>query len=194
MEGFKMASIGDKFIIEIEDVYNSELIQGKSKTLYRIKNFNSLVFDDVGLSKLTQYNFVNRQEYEEILKEEYTKGLNDAWNAVKDIDKMSSEDIKEVFELEEYEMWLIHKHFTATEVIEKIKDYEQQKQQNKKIYIGDEVIAEGCKFIVTEIHENSIGGIDFDGDIFTYEPNRCTKTGEHSDKLIKILRELKNDE
>ena len=48
-----MAEIGDKFIIEVEQVYDAEY--GVPK-LYRMKGFNSLVFDDVGLSKLQKYN------------------------------------------------------------------------------------------------------------------------------------------
>ena len=40
---------GDKFIIEIEEVYKSDLT---SPDLYRVKGFNSLVFDNHGLNKL----------------------------------------------------------------------------------------------------------------------------------------------
>ena len=37
-----MYKIGDKFIIEIDEVF-----ENKDKTLYRIKGFNSLVFDSL---------------------------------------------------------------------------------------------------------------------------------------------------
>lgn len=40
---------GDKFIIEIEEVYKSDLT---SPDLYRVKGFNSLVFDNHGLNML----------------------------------------------------------------------------------------------------------------------------------------------
>ena len=49
---------GDKFIIEIESMYETGDISGKSLTpvcLYRIKGFNTLVFDKVGLDKLERY-------------------------------------------------------------------------------------------------------------------------------------------
>lgn len=42
---------GDKFIIEIESVYNTNPFD-KPECLYRIKGFNSLVFDVSGLDKL----------------------------------------------------------------------------------------------------------------------------------------------
>lgn len=39
---------GDKFVIEIDDIMTG----CDSKTLYRIKGFNSLVFDDYGLEQI----------------------------------------------------------------------------------------------------------------------------------------------
>ena len=52
--------VGDKFIIEIAEVYENELsgIYGfkatTSEPLYRVKGFNSLVFDKNGLDKLEE--------------------------------------------------------------------------------------------------------------------------------------------
>ena len=46
-----MAKVGDRFVIEIAEVY-----EGKDgKKLYRIKGFNSLVFDGRGISMLRCY-------------------------------------------------------------------------------------------------------------------------------------------
>lgn len=62
---------GDKFIIEIEDIYqaandDSNLIDPIPFELARIKGFNSLVFDEKGLNKL--------KRYEEPKKEDIQKG------------------------------------------------------------------------------------------------------------------------
>lgn len=52
--------VGDKFIIEIAEVYENVLggidvfEAATSETLYRIKGFNSLVFDKNGLDKLEE--------------------------------------------------------------------------------------------------------------------------------------------
>ena len=43
-------NIGDKFIIEID----SKMTRNGERTIYGIKGFNSLVFDDEGLKRLTQ--------------------------------------------------------------------------------------------------------------------------------------------
>jgi hypothetical protein len=49
-----MVKIGDKFIIEIDEIFeNSGLPFGEK--LYRAKGFKSLVFDDIGIRKLTSY-------------------------------------------------------------------------------------------------------------------------------------------
>lgn len=58
-----MAKVGDKFIVEISEVFTSK---GKymdygceeneyEENLYRVKGFNSLVFDDHGLNRLEKY-------------------------------------------------------------------------------------------------------------------------------------------
>ena len=46
---------GDKFIIEIESEYLDPEISATPKYLYRIKGFNSLVFDKNGLDKLQKH-------------------------------------------------------------------------------------------------------------------------------------------
>jgi hypothetical protein len=49
-----MVKVGDKFIIEIDEIFeNSGLPFGEK--LYRAKGFKSLVFDDIGIRKLTSY-------------------------------------------------------------------------------------------------------------------------------------------
>ena len=50
-----MASVGDKYVIEIEEVLIGGLWEDQKRVLYRIKGFNSLVFDEHGLSKLEKY-------------------------------------------------------------------------------------------------------------------------------------------
>lgn len=56
-----MYNIGDKFIIEIGGTYGAwssckeEWEKDHNSTLYRIKGFRSLVFDENGLNKLQKY-------------------------------------------------------------------------------------------------------------------------------------------
>ena len=78
---------GDKFVIEIGDEYKSE----SGNVLYRIKGFNSLVFDKGGLDRLKEFNLSKIQEdmkdarddgmrvgYAEGFKEGYGKAMLEA--------------------------------------------------------------------------------------------------------------------
>ena len=68
-----MAEVGDKFLIEIADVRYRATGDGDTVApIYYIKGFNTLVFDEYGLSKLEK-----PQDYED--------GFKDAWNALGDI-------------------------------------------------------------------------------------------------------------
>lgn len=51
-----MTNVGDKFVIEIADVYQKVDNGDGPETLYRMKGFNSLVFDEQGINKLERYN------------------------------------------------------------------------------------------------------------------------------------------
>lgn len=51
-----MAKVGDKFIIEIGEVFKGAWTDNVYvENLYRVKGFNSLVFDDNGLNRLEKY-------------------------------------------------------------------------------------------------------------------------------------------
>ena len=62
-----MTRVGDKFLIEVEEVYESERDE-----LYRIKGFNSLVFDEQGIRKLQRATTSN--EYQRGYAEGYERG------------------------------------------------------------------------------------------------------------------------
>ena len=42
--------VGDKFVIEVGEI----ILDKNGKLLYKIKGFNTLVFDDVGINRLTR--------------------------------------------------------------------------------------------------------------------------------------------
>lgn len=50
-----MPKVGDKYIIEIAEVIQIREMESVG-FLYRVKGFNSLVFDNVGLDKLEKYD------------------------------------------------------------------------------------------------------------------------------------------
>lgn len=63
-----MAQIGDKFVIEIAEVFPGAE-SGKPK--YRIKGFDNLVFDDNGLKRLTNFSDLYNLAYQDGYMEGY---------------------------------------------------------------------------------------------------------------------------
>lgn len=72
-----MPKVGDKFIIEIGEIYSPKDSNSNSPSfnLYRIEGFNSLVFDDFGIQKLLPYD---AETIDEIRSKAYEHGRYDA--------------------------------------------------------------------------------------------------------------------
>lgn len=86
-------SPGDKFVIEIESV-----ITAGGGTLYKIKGFNALVFDDFGIGRLERYDkpAVNVSKLDKA-KERLTKASNEAEIALNEIiNAIAKEDSNEL--------------------------------------------------------------------------------------------------
>lgn len=67
-----MANVGDKFVIEIDKVFTES---NNGNKLYRIKGFNSLVFDENGISKLKKYE-------QPLFKKDYPT-VGSVWNGLR---------------------------------------------------------------------------------------------------------------
>ena len=197
--------MGDKYIIEIEDkpFHNED-----GDFLYRVKGFNSLVFDMTGISKLTPYT---EPALEQVRKEAYDKGfedgkelcplpevchnnayqngLSDAWEAARKIADMPYGDGEKIFSVGG---WHIIEKCTADEVIEKLKTYEQE-----EFHVGDEFENEnGKKFVVTKMNGKEIDRyIDDDGN--TYRMNVkykvMRKTGRHFPEIDAVLEKMRGE-
>lgn len=148
-----MYEVGDKFIIEIDKIYANTTNHGCEK-VYRIKGFNSLVFDEYGLDKLEKYDcnkeFTSgKSDGMEMCEKYYQQGLNDAWEAAKKISNFDLiENLNECFGTNFVAK--VYENYTAAEAISKIKDYEEQKKTKKDIKVGDEVINKDRKGIVID--------------------------------------------
>lgn len=94
--------MGNRYIIELED---KPFVGRDGEELYRVKGFNSLVFDKIGIDKLHPLYGL-----EEVQNKYYEKDTCDAWNLAKDIyrtydraellavSKMSFSEAKEDFD------------------------------------------------------------------------------------------------
>lgn len=200
-----MYKVGDKFVIEIGEEYSfttylkTEEQKKSPKDLYRIKGFNSLVFDENGLDRLTSYNEEFDNNVKAIADAEkygYEKGLNDGWECAKKI-CLNPEDggmlisaIKVVFDSGNHQDVL--KDFTPQEAIEKLKEWEGKEKFN----VGDVIYSElsQTKAIIQRIDSwNIIECFSEKGQfkISREEKKFWEKTGEHVD-LSNIIDFLKN--
>lgn len=129
-----MAEKGDRFIIEIDDIFRDE----HGKPLYIIKGFNSLVFDEVGIEKLNKYDKIKERKAAHDLG--YEHGLEEAWVAAGKIE--CDIPIKDIYGLFGYDMpGDIFKKVAPWDALREIRKYEERKSSaEKQLNIGDIVV------------------------------------------------------
>lgn len=192
-EGGKiMPKVGDKYIIEIDEV-----IQIRKKEsfgfLYRVKGFNSLVFDSAGIGKLEKLddNFLDDLE-----NTAYNRGLNDAWKAVKQVIDFSLYELSQRFGRAlngmfwSDELKYIFSNNTPIETLEKLRTYEAEKKAEEEIKVGDEVETDYTGNVI-------IAGKPKDGWYVTiaknfarysiHESHIIKKTGRHFPQVAELL-------
>lgn len=121
---------------------------------------------------------------------EYQRGLDEAMSAFKKLYSCGWErDWKAMgFEFDEGE-WsrsfeFIIGHYTAAEIVEKVKAYE-----DKKIHVGDEVFAVGTRtaYLVTSL-DGLVGGISKSGKVHLQPEEELTKTRKHYDSIDEYMK------
>ena len=184
-----MAKKGDKFIVEISDVFQNDT----GFRLYRAKGFNSLVFDDKGINKLQKFNAAAIQE------EAYAAGMRDAWEAARKIE--CSIPIKDIVGLFQTDMpGEIYENFTPRDAMTKIAEYEEAREN--RVSVGDIVKNRktGEKGIVILVKKDTSGWmgdrfvtyIMTDGNVYiTSAPDESLdedfeKIGERCDDIVAL--------
>ena len=130
---------------------------------------------------------------EKAQEEAYQRGLSDAWEAARKIANMPYNEEEKAFGSGGWAF--IEKH-TASEAIEKIRQYEQE-----QIQVGDEVIPRETEYdtmIVTRLWKDDydsdcIDAIGFDGRIGSFLMSRVSKTGKHYE-IAEVLAKMKESE
>ena len=183
-----MVNIGDKYIIEVEEVYisadDSKDCNSPSK-LYRIKGFNSLVFDENGLSKIERADEEKEKSYED--------GLNDAWEAAEQISSTASEggyaldQLYRIFNSDDID--IIYRCNTASEAIEKIKNYEN----TQNIKVGDEIqtLRDATIGVVLDITDGHYEISTENGTSEEWGKDDIRKTGKHYDEIQVLLEKMR---
>lgn len=171
--------MGKKYIIEIEEepLVRKSALHGET-AVWRANGFNSLVFDNNGLDKLTPYT---ESDTESIRKE--------AWEAARTL--WNTPKRKEIFGYTSFNTALMT--LTAQETIEKIRQYEQEKEE--EIQVGDEVksIERGWTAVVVRIsNDDSLILMDSNGAIAdAYNKTMFVKTGRHFSEIAEVLTKMR---
>ena len=179
-----------KYIIEIEEkplcVFDKDT-QTFFPRLWRVKGFNSLVFDEDGLSRLEVLNsdYIN-EHYGELQDTAYKKGFEDG----KAVNNKGCEGCLYNDGAKEHSPCDICRNaylnrWTANQTDDEIK-------------VGDVVMIKQFKhpenhlFVVTKVSDESVWGVEGDGSWNYWAINEVIKTDKHFD-IDKILEEMRHD-
>lgn len=199
-----MYKVGDKFIIEIGEEYESEFLKTNIEAdkeqkespvnLYRIRGFNSLVFDENGLKELTKYD---ETVVSDVKAKEYEKGLSDAWECAKkvylDVDKggLNIDELGSVFGKSNPSSLM--QDLTPQEAINKLKAWEEKQE----IKAGDVIVSPSGSEAIVHLIDSSgnLGCIDGKEQFFIENSRKklWKRTGKHID-LTEIFKELEEEE
>ena len=194
---------GMKYIIEIEDV---PYVKRGKNALYMAKGFNSLVFDQFGLDKLTPLDKELEEAYQngfeagqhEATTLEYQQGMNDAWGTIIKIALIPYAERSETFDGQQDILSIVQK-FSPSEVAAKLREYEQQKAD--EIKVGDEVcfVFSGGEtiepFIVFSIKDDNgkkyYEGIQTSDGRWVSGGFKYFKTGRHFPQVEELIKAMK---
>ncbi len=196
----KEMKAGDKFIIELGEKIKQyhETPDGKRNlidTVYRIEGTNAAITER-DLQNLEEYKKKPTVPIEEIEKEGYEKGLNELWEALKQVNKMRLKDYEECTgERFKYDLY---SKITPMEFVEKFKEWEEKKKE-EGIKVGDEIESSKRieKAVVLWIEADGYWGCLQNNLFFTVNDKQkkyWKKTGKHYDEVEKIFQKLKETE
>ena len=199
-----------KYIIEIEDepfVRLSALFGEEG--LYRAKGFNSLVFDQFGLDKLTPLDKALSSELGEAYHKgfevgqheattlEYQQGLDDAWNAARKICNepedggLPASAVVELFGRNGSILGC-----SAQNAINKLKAYEEQQKADES-KVGDEVEAYSGRAIVFGTFTDTKGNkfckywYPSDDSFNKDKTENLKRTGRHFPQVAELFKAMK---
>ena len=136
--------MGKKYIIELED---KPFHKEDGDFLYRVKGFDSLVFDMTGISKLTPYTELDTEKVREEVLEAIREEVLEAVSRIYDIPQG---DRGGIFPKATYYVSDIVRKYSASEIIEKIRQYEQEQEQDG-LRQNIQTIVDQCGYTLDEI-------------------------------------------
>ena len=192
--------MGKKYVVEI----------GRLERLYKASISAKGMPNMTWLSPEVDLTPYTEPDLEQVRKAAYDKGYADAkcgyengfengmivaWDAAKKLYGIDWDDLCELFGKVSVRSEVLDM-FTASEAIEKIRQYEQRQEEH--IQVGDEVIPRETEYdtmIVTRLWKDDydsdcIDAIGFDGRISSFLVSRVSKTGKHYE-IAAVLEKMR---
>lgn len=127
---------GNKFVIEIQEVLKNEL--SDSGCVYRIKGFNTLVFDDSGLDKLKKYK---------THEDAYQEGKAFAESTYTHLFNLNSAELEDIFGKDGGSFKHILNKYNIDQISEMLQSYTPTYE------VEDELSCNGERWLVTYVQE-----------------------------------------
>ena len=181
---------------------------------YRCKEIPWFSTTDTTISRLTPYTedaayahgyteaeSKYREIRDELEKQAYQRGLADAWDAARKIGSNSMCSLKEIgFDFSRCAVadynpsWFVVKNYSASEAIEKIRQYEQEKEE--QIQVGDEVATDAGNR-ASVLYENPDGTQVFvfksDGTAAWWTKSALHRTGRNFFEIATVLKKMREE-
>ena len=197
--------MGKKYIIDLNpDCVEGEYLRipariaGEEQWLVTKAALTPYTEPDLEQVRIEAYEKGYHTGYAKYLNKSYEDGLKDAWDAARKIGYgLKSSIVAEIFGTP-YSSH-IFSGYTATEAIEKIRQYEQEKEEIK---IGNEVAFHhddgrpDTVVVVTYIGQDGfIDGMDGRGTQYAHKnPKKWTKTGRDFPELVEVLKKMRGEQ
>lgn len=134
--------------------------------------------------------------YSKYINKSYEDGLADAWEAARKIIRMPEGDLLDLFDVYSSVCTPVQVmlKYDASEVITKIKEYEDKQ---KEIKVGDEVDMDGTTMVVLAVDESGIISklLESDGHTITWGcPYNPPKTGRSFPEISTVLEKMRGEQ
>jgi len=191
-----------KYIIEIEE---EPYVRRGENALYRAKGFNSLVFDQFGLDKLTPLDKELEEAYQkgfevgqhEATTLEYQRGLDDAWGFASHLAYVSDSVTNSIYiSANGGKGLLVAFGMTYEEAKKQYDEYFDKKQKaDAEIKVGDEVTPKSNDSnwlgVVVGVDDTNAMVMTRDGYTAMYRLEILKKTDKHFTQVAELLKAMK---
>jgi len=177
--------MGKKYIVEI----------GRLERLYKASISAKGMPNMTWLSPEVDLTPYTEPDLEQVRKEAYKEGREagikdgkcEAWEAARTL--WNTPNRKEIFGYTTFNTVLTT--LTAQETIEKIRQYEQEKEDFK---VGDEVISdEDVKGVTIDMDDYLLHVLDKNGVVQAWPREDAVKTGRHFSEIAEVLQKMKEN-